>query len=54
MTGENAVMIAAKEGNIECIRVLVGLGANLDEWDKSGCTALMRAAERGHASCLTG
>ena len=48
--GETALMIAAKEGNLGCIRVLVQMGAPLNVWDKAGCTALMRAAER---ACFT-
>lgn len=43
-----AVILAAESGNIECVDLLIGNGADLNLSNKFGKTALIMAAENGH------
>jgi len=49
----NALIRAARNGNMDCVQLLIGLGADLGVNDQFGNTALMRAARnRKAASCF--
>lgn len=45
--GEPAIGIAAQEGHIEIVEMLIGAGANLDRQSKYGSTALLQASQGG-------
>lgn len=47
--GERPLLIAAKKGNTEIIRILIENGAQVDGKDKNGLTPLMSAASAGKA-----
>jgi len=47
--GTRPLLIAAKKGNTEIIRILIENGAQVDGRDKNGLTALMSAASAGKA-----
>ena len=49
--GPTALMIAAICGHLDCVRLLLGAGANKDMKDDEGWTALMLATDEGHADC---
>lgn len=43
---------AAQKGQTDCLRLLIGRGADLDHKNKDGYTALMRSARNGYPDCL--
>ncbi|OGN65848.1 MAG: hypothetical protein A2888_03340 [Chlamydiae bacterium RIFCSPLOWO2_01_FULL_28_7] len=43
---------AAKLGNIDAIKILLNLGAQIDHVDNDGITALMTAAQMGHLNVV--
>jgi ankyrin repeat protein len=47
-TSRTQLMTAAKNGQAGLVKDLLGLGAEVNEKDKSGQTAVMKAAENGH------
>ena len=46
-------MMAARTGNAEAMNVLLGRGAARNAKESAGTTALMRAADQGHAAAIT-
>lgn len=50
--GEMALSVAAANDDLEMVEHLLKLGASANAVDSKGRTALMRAAERGHAACV--
>lgn len=46
-------MFAAMYGHLEILQELIRNGARVDSQDSVGGTALMKAAARGHAKCVT-
>lgn len=46
------LMRAAGRGHVNCVRLLLGAGANKEAKDKQRFTALMCAAAGGHADCV--
>jgi ankyrin repeat protein len=46
------IMYAAREGRGETIRMLIGLGVDLEVRDTSGCSPAMIAAKSGHTICV--
>lgn len=50
--GWTPMFYAASEGNIECVRILVKAGCDLDVVDENGSTAMYFAASQGHLDCL--
>ena len=46
---ENRLLGAAGEGDTECVRTLLAAGADINEVDENGRTALMMASDYGHA-----
>jgi len=50
--GATPVIVAAKEGHLECVGVLLGYGASINARDFDGWTALMWASCNGHTSCV--
>ncbi|TFK20296.1 ankyrin, partial [Coprinopsis marcescibilis] len=47
-----ALMMAAEQGNIDVVRLLVDAGANVDAHDEQGDSALTLAATRGSQSVV--
>lgn len=50
--GATALMLAAQNSHIECIRYLIQCGLNAHTTDRNGATALMYAAQGGCARCI--
>jgi ankyrin repeat protein len=50
--GDSALIWASLNGHIDCVRLLVEFGANMDAKNIYGYTALIRAAQKGHADCV--
>ena len=50
--GRRALLIAAYEGHVDSVVVLLEKGANVNACDKKGQTALMAAAQQGHIKVL--
>jgi len=46
--GRTALMWAARQGQQECVRLLLARGSRLDVKDKWGRTAIQLAVEKGH------
>jgi len=46
--GQSALMLAARSGHLDAVRVLVDAGAHLDRTAKFGLSALMLAVVNGH------
>jgi serine/threonine-protein phosphatase 6 regulatory ankyrin repeat subunit B len=51
--GITALIAAAAEGNVDCIKSLVEAKVDVNAKDKDGTNALMAAAARGHLECVT-
>ena len=51
-SGGAPLLIAASEGQLACMRVLLAFGAGIDRPDQTGCTALYRAAQQGQLEAL--
>jgi len=51
--GRTRLMLAAFDGNLEAVRLLLLQGADVNARDKDGDTALMFAAFRGHAAIVS-
>ncbi len=47
-TRETAVMVAAAQGNVEALEVLIEAGADLNKEDRNGESALIKAVRNGH------
>ncbi|HYZ84792.1 MAG TPA: ankyrin repeat domain-containing protein, partial [Bryobacteraceae bacterium] len=50
--GESVLMLAARSGNVEAVKVLLARGANLNSRERLGQTALMWAAAEGHTAVV--
>ena len=50
--GSTALTLAAKNGRLLCVRLLIHRGASVDATGKNGWTALIFAARYGHLGCL--
>jgi len=48
---DTALVIAAKEGEFECLELLIKKGANTEVCDPFGYTALIKAAKAGEEEC---
>ena len=46
------LMHAARQGNLDVVRALVGVGAPVNVQDENGCTALMHAASQGNLNVI--
>lgn len=52
---DSALRSAARDGRLAAITRLIGEGADVNSIDRDGCTALMKASEKGHyniVACL--
>ncbi|MGB4191071.1 MAG: ankyrin repeat domain-containing protein [Rickettsiales bacterium] len=49
---ESPLMIAAKAGHAEAVKILIAAGADKEAIDSQGWTALMMAADGGHAEAM--
>lgn len=52
VTGETALVAAAKNGHIDIITCLLARGARVDAGNKRGVTALIAAAKEGHVAAV--
>ena len=54
--GSGALQVAAREGKVECVRVLVGRGADVNEVVEriEARSAILCAVEKGHSEIITG
>ncbi|KAL5515199.1 hypothetical protein EMCRGX_G000331 [Ephydatia muelleri] len=50
--GGTALMWASGWGHMECVKVLLDRGADVNMQDKNGWTALMKASKSGHMECV--
>jgi hypothetical protein len=50
--GATALHLAAARGDLGCVRVLVGHGADLEARTNQGDTPIILASDRGHSECL--
>eukprot|EP00731_Ephydatia_muelleri_P005630 Em0002g1806a len=48
-----ALMLASMEGHMECVKVLLDNGAEINIQDKEGWTTLMKSSRAGHMECVT-
>ena len=51
--GETALICAARSGKLECVKLLIDAGADLNHKDRHNYSALYHAASRGHFRCVT-
>jgi ankyrin repeat protein len=51
-TGATALFLAAQGGHLEVVRLLIGLGADMNACLPDGTTALMVAAQKGHGAVV--
>lgn len=51
--GITALIAASSEGQTECIKLLLGAGADVNAKDKDGTNSIMAAAARGHVEGVT-
>lgn len=49
---QSATVMAAKEGNVVCLKLCILAGGNVNWQDEDGCTATMWAAYNGRVDCL--
>ncbi|MEM9569659.1 MAG: ankyrin repeat domain-containing protein, partial [Bacteroidota bacterium] len=47
-----ALLLSAKEGQLDCVKFLVQQGADIDTTDKWSSTALLLSAQQGHIDCV--
>jgi ankyrin repeat protein len=52
-TGKTALHIAAENGNISTVKLLMNISADVDAQDSNGRTALHLAVEYGHENVVT-
>lgn len=53
MTGASPLLYAVMHGSVECTRLLLDAGANVNHKNKDGITPLHRAAEYERPDCAT-
>ena len=46
------LMIAADEGNDNCVKLLIELGSDVNQMNEHSTPALTLAAEKGHLKCV--
>jgi len=46
--GRTPLFCAASKGKLECIKLLIANGANIEKCDRNGCSPLWKAASLGH------
>ena len=52
LEGMNALMLASQRGHADMVKLLIQVGAAMDEQTMQGSTALMLACKRGHEKCV--
>ena len=52
LTGHSAVEIAARNGHMKVIEVLISFGASIEDMGSRGCPPLLSAVEKGYLSCV--
>ena len=50
--GTTALMLAASDGDLECVKLLLDSGADISAARADGSTALTEAIQRGHKACV--
>ena len=50
--GRTPLMIMSGDGHVECVRIMLAAGADVNWRDEFGWTATMHAAARGHSDCV--
>lgn len=50
--GDTLLTIAAANGHLDCVKLLIDCHASVNEYNNDGTTALMWAAREGHADCV--
>ena len=53
VSGENKIVRACKDGQVDLLRQLIEAGENMNQTDRSGYTGLHWAAFNGHQNCVT-
>ena len=48
-----ALVYSAKKGHIDCLRVLLDAGADVNAKNEDGNTSLIYSAKKGHTDCLS-